>query len=67
MVIIRVIVGELLCPAAMGQILVLEYLLLDTCGCLWPCPIMTGIKYHCFLRTRLLVASTGHRETPGRD
>jgi hypothetical protein len=40
MAIMCVPVMELLCQAVMRWVPVLEYLLLDVCGCLWPCPVM---------------------------
>jgi hypothetical protein len=42
----------LLCQTAMGQPLVLEYMLLGAHGCLWLCLVVPVIKYHCFLRTQ---------------
>jgi hypothetical protein len=48
-VIMHVSLVALLCQALMGQNPTLEYLLLGTCGRLWPCPVILGIKGHHFL------------------
>jgi hypothetical protein len=53
MTIMCILVIELLCQMVMGCPLVLEYLLSGTCGYLWPCLIVPGIKGHHFPRTRL--------------
>jgi hypothetical protein len=46
----RILVIELHCHTVMGWLTVLKYLLLDACGCLWPCLVMPGIKCCCLLR-----------------
>jgi hypothetical protein len=61
MAIMRVPVEELLHQVAMGRILVLKYLQSGVHGHLWPCPVIPGIKYLCFLRTRL------HWRLPGTE
>jgi hypothetical protein len=53
MVIICVLIDELLCQAVTEQISVLECLLSSACGCLWLCPIIPGVKWRYFSRTRL--------------
>jgi hypothetical protein len=53
MTIMRILTVKSLCQAAMGWVLVLECLLLDTHGCLWLCPITLGFKWCYFSRTRL--------------
>jgi hypothetical protein len=34
------------------------------CGCVWLCPFMPDIKWHCFLRTRLQWHLPGTRKPP---
>jgi hypothetical protein len=53
MAIMRVHVVELLYQMAMGQLLILKYLLLRACGCLWPRLVVLGIKCRRFLRSQL--------------
>jgi hypothetical protein len=53
MVIMHVLVKELLYQVLMGWILILKCLLSDARGRMWLCPFIPGIKYRCFLRTRL--------------
>jgi hypothetical protein len=65
MVIMRVLVEELLCQAVTGRILVLKCSLSDAHGLLWLCPIVPGMKCHCFLRTQLQLRLPGTGEPPG--
>jgi hypothetical protein len=65
MTIMLVLMEELLCQTVMGLIPVLECLLLGACGCLWLCPVMPGIKWRCFLRTRLQGHLPGTGEPSG--
>jgi hypothetical protein len=65
MVIMCVPVGELLCQAVTGRILVLKCSLSDAHGLLWLCPIMPGMKCHCFPRARLQLRLPGTGEPPG--
>jgi hypothetical protein len=51
--VMRVPVEELLCQAVIGWIPVLKHLLSNARGCLWPYPIVQGIKGRCFPRTWL--------------
>jgi hypothetical protein len=44
MVIMRILVVELMCRMAMGQPLILEYLLSGMHWFLWPCLVVPGIK-----------------------
>jgi hypothetical protein len=53
MTIMRVPVGELICQTVIGRIPVLKCPLPDVRGCLWLYPVIAGIKYCRFLRTRL--------------
>jgi hypothetical protein len=53
MMIMHVLMEELLCQVVTELILVLECLLLGARGCLWLHPVMTGIKWRCFLSTWL--------------
>jgi hypothetical protein len=53
MLIMRAPVVELLCQAGIGWIPVLKWLLLGARGCLWSCPVVLGIKCHCFPTTQL--------------
>jgi hypothetical protein len=50
---IHVLMEELLCHAVMGHILVLECLLSGARVCLWLRPVMSGIKWCCFLMIQL--------------
>jgi hypothetical protein len=52
MMIMRVLLVEFLCQAAMGQTLVLKYLVIGARGCLWLCPIMPAFKWCYFTRSR---------------
>jgi hypothetical protein len=54
MVIMCVPVEELPRQAVMGRILILKCLLSIARGRPWACPVVSGIKYHRFLRTQLL-------------
>jgi hypothetical protein len=54
MAVMRIPVVAWPCHAATGQIPVLKYLVPGARGHLWPCPIVLGIKYRCFLRSYLL-------------
>jgi hypothetical protein len=58
MTIMRVPVVELLYQTTMGQLLVLKYLLLGECGCLFPSLVVPGIKCHHFLRMHLCWCSS---------
>jgi hypothetical protein len=53
MVIMHVLVVELLCQTAMGQISVFKYLKSGVRRCLWPCLVLPNIKCHRFPRSRL--------------
>jgi hypothetical protein len=51
MAIMHVVVVELLCQVVMGRILAVECLLSSVRGSLCSCPILSGIKCHCFMRS----------------
>jgi hypothetical protein len=42
MAFMRVPLVKLLCQAAMGRVLALEYMLLGMCGLMWPRSVMSG-------------------------
>jgi hypothetical protein len=67
MAIMCVLVEESLCHMVMGHILVLEYLLLGACGCLYLRHVMPCIKWHRFLRIRLQWRLPGTERTLGLD
>jgi hypothetical protein len=50
--VMRVPVVELPCQVSMGRIPVLKCLLSGTCGPLWPCLVVLGIKCRYFPRTQ---------------
>jgi hypothetical protein len=59
MAIMCILVVELLCQTVMGQLLVLKYLLSGAHGCLLSCLVVSSIKCHHFLRTRLMSIEVG--------
>jgi hypothetical protein len=65
MMIMRVLVKDVLCQALMRWIPVLELPLSGVRGRLWLRHVMPGIKWRCFLRTRLHLRLPGTRKPPG--
>jgi hypothetical protein len=65
MMIMRVFMKELLYQAVMRQAPVLECMLSGARGNLRLCPIMSGMKWHCFLRAPLQWRIPGTVKPPG--